>query len=241
MIICIIKKSFNKHSKYGVIMKHGPQIFYYKRRITAKELAAKLTTRKSFNLIQRTLIRILLMQAMRCEKYESNTVCSQCSHKLTMFEILNGFNNVVTSVSTTCPKCEARFYAYIACSSTTTGDDMRVEMPLYGAIQTLDILEADGENKVSPYKFRSDRTGIYHSALIHFGSMKKAFSKIGIDYPFEENQEWRWRIICWVGQFPDTLCASVSNASISTLRRNRVRNNIPACKGRGWLKRTIIR
>lgn len=163
-------------------------------------------------------IRLDLVHAVHGEEYRPHGRCPVCQHNLSAYEIAKGFNNDPTDYNTTCPKCKQRFAPRLYQSSASG----RVEHAFYCPSQTLAQLEPLG---AVPYDvLRSKYSSVCASAKVHFGGLKQAFAKAGVEYAFAPDLEWRNQIGPFLGKLPDTVIAEFVDASpkaIGALRRER--------------------
>jgi|TARA_B100001964_G_C14181824_1_gene576660 hypothetical protein len=176
------------------------------------EQSAKLTAEQRASAEARVLgIRLELIQALRGEKYEPNATCPRCNRKLTPLEIIKGFNNDPNDFTTCCSACRHRFEPRLVCFV----DGARIEVAFYCNSQTLEQLR--GKENLSPKELCGKFPAIYRSAIIHNGSVKRSFKKMGIDYLFEEVSVWKNKIKPFLGRLPDTVIANYVNVSSSTI------------------------
>jgi hypothetical protein len=185
-------------------------------RLTVKQRLAVQT--------QKLKLRLELLQVVRAERYEPHAVCPRCTRRLTPLEILHGFNRDPNDYTTKCPNCGHRFAPQLI----SFGEGSRMELPFLCGAQTLaqlpglEMIPQSGLKRTSP--------SIYHSALYHFGSLKSAFKKIGVDYRCEEVADWRDKIRPFLGKLPDTVIAVCADVSPSAIRRMRAKLKISACR-----------
>jgi|TARA_Y100000310_G_scaffold299617_1_gene334619 hypothetical protein len=190
----------------------GASIGYRARAEVKIEQSAKLTAEQRASVEAKVLgIRLELVQALRGEKYEPNATCSRCNRKLTPLEIIKGFNNDPNDFTTCCSACGYRFEPRLVCFV----DGARIEVAFYCDCQTLEQLR--GKENLSPKELCAKFPAIYRSAIIHNGSIKRSFKKIGINYLFEEVSIWKNKIKPFLGRLPDTVIANYVNVSPSTI------------------------
>jgi len=176
------------------------------------EQSVKLTAEQRASVEAKVLgIRLELIQALRGEKYEPNATCPRCNRKLTPLEIIKGFNNDPNDFTTCCSACGHRFEPRLVCFV----DGARIEVAFYCNSQTLEQLR--GKEDLSPKELSAKYAAIYRSAIIHNGSIKRSFKKMGIDYLFEEVSVWKNKIKPFLGRLPDTVIANYVNVSPSTI------------------------
>jgi hypothetical protein len=88
---------------------------------------------------------------------------------------------------------------------------------------------------LSPKEFEEQQPAIYHSAVVHNGTLKAAFAKSGITYGFVEITDPAVKVTPFLGRLPDTVIAEVSGLKLSTVRRLRQKHHIQACTQRSLL------
>lgn len=98
------------------------------------------------------------------------------------------------------------------------------------------LAQLDDKKNMSPVDFMKNHPALYHSAIVHFGSLKEAFRKVGIEYRFKEKRDWKNKITTFLGQLPDTVIAIIVNVSVDTIRRMRVKLGIPKYSRRRMLE-----
>lgn len=162
--------------------------------------------------------RLALIQELRGDEYKPKGDCPNCGRVLTPAEIIRGFNNDPQDYTTRCPKCRCRFVSYLM--STSRSGIGRAEMRFYCAVQTLDQLR--GKEKLSPRELLNKHAAIYHSAIVHFGSIKNAFKKNGVAYRHEEGIDgWKDKIQSFLGRMPDTVIADCVDKPVGIIRKMR--------------------
>lgn len=185
-------------------------------------LAPRLTLEQRVLVLQHTLsLRLELVAAIRAEQWKSNARCPQCNRRLTLLEILKGFNQDPGDVTTGCPKCNRRFRPFLICQ----GDGWAAEIPFYCPSQVLEMLK--GEEGLSPAQLSKKYSAIYRSTLIHFGTLGNAFAKIGITYIFKEVDAWKQKARPFLGRLPDGVIAECVGRSARTIGTERRRLRIP--------------
>ena len=158
-------------------------------------------------------LRMALIQELRGERYEPRATCPECSREMTPVEIMKGFKQDPNDFTTCCSACGYRFEPILVCF----GDGTSITIPFYCDMQTLSQLQRLGAF-LSPEQIESRNPGVYRSAIIHHGGLRRAFERIGIRYDFEEIHDWKSKVIPFLGRMPDTIIADCANASISTVR-----------------------
>jgi len=160
--------------------------------------------------------RMELLEALRGERYTPKAQCPRCHRELTSLEIISGFNQDPNDFTTRCSGCSHRFEPIIICF----GKGSSVELPFYCSNQCLSRL---GEAQhLAPDALSRKEPAIFRSVIIHHGTLKAAFKKIGIDYAFEEILDWQSKIMPFLGRMPDTViaeCSGISAKRVGTIRR----------------------
>lgn len=178
----------------------------------------------------RMTIRMELLQAIWGSEYgdqfKVDEQCPSCRARLTLEEILKGFSAEPTDTFSTCPRCKARFQPQLRGLRTQSGD---VELAFYCECQTLHALQ--GKENV-PFA-ELVMTAYGRSALIHFGSLTKAFATMGVKYTAEAEKRkgWQDRIATFLGRVPDTLIATVVGVSAKTVQKYRRERGVGAFSG----------
>jgi len=171
--------------------------------------------------------KFALLQILTLVRYEPKAKCPDCGYNLTTEEILKGFNQDVNDFTTGCPRCDYRFNA-ILISNYQHG---RMEISFYCEAQALDLLEntvLKNLGVIKPEDIEEEYPAIYHSLIVHCGSLKNAFSKIRVDYPFAERRDWKEKIVPFLGQLSDKMIADCVGVSASTIQRMRTKKGIAA-------------
>lgn len=168
-------------------------------------------------------IRLQLIEALRGEKYAPEAVCPRCSRRMTPLEIITGFNRDPNDFNTTCSGCAYRFPPKLMHHSRMS----RTELPFYCDVQTQAKLP--GLETMDPEEFARKEPAIFHSAVVHNGTLKAAFAEIGIVYAFEEIVDPEKKIEPFLGELPDTIIAEVSGLSVDVIGKLRRKLGIPAC------------
>jgi hypothetical protein len=214
--------TYNRTSKRRMVMMGLSQSFgQVVRQEQAIRQELRLTIEQRQQLAARLLqIRFELLQALRGDKYEPRGVCPKCGRKHTAQEIIGGFNQDPLDYTTACTACVTRFEPKII----SQRDNSIIELPFYCDVQTLDQLH--GHESLKPKRLKKKFPAIYHSAIVHFGSIGRAMEKIGLVYPFEEKLDWRHKIVPFLGRMPDTLIAKFANVNVWSVRSLRRKNGI---------------
>ncbi len=160
-------------------------------------------------------LRMDLIQELRGERYEPKATCPRCSREMTPVEIIKGFNQDPNDFTTCCSACGHRFEPTLIC----LGDGTEIRIPFYCDAQTLAKLR--GRENLSPEQISRELPGAYRSAIIHHGSIRRAFEKLGIQYLHEEISDWKSKIQPFLGRMPDTIIADCVDASVHVIRTMR--------------------
>ncbi len=160
-------------------------------------------------------LRVELIQKLRDERYEPKGVCPKCSRKLSPIEIIRGFNQDPNDFTTCCSACHYRFEPTLVCF----GKAVNMELPFYCDCQTLEKLR--GKEILETEQLAREHPVIYRSAIMHHGSIRGAFRKIGIHYDFEKISDWKNKILPFLGRLPDTIIAECVGISVNVIRNTR--------------------
>jgi hypothetical protein len=162
-------------------------------------------------------LRTELLLALRGENMKPVLKCDHCNRTLELSDILKGFNRNPLDTTSLCPYCKKRFQPKLL----TVYNFGRVEVQFWCPNQTLNWLK-DKELR-HPDTIRRENASVYYSALSHFGSLKNAFKKIGVEYALEQGLDhWENRVTPFLGKAPDVLiaeCTGVSYQRVAALRR----------------------
>lgn len=156
-----------------------------------------------------------LVEAIHGEQYTPKATCPRCDHALTDLEIMRGFNDNPRDYTTGCPKCKRRFLARL--QRSTHG--IKVEMAYYCPMQTLDQMR-DLVN-VPLEALRTTYASVYNSAVVHFGGIRQAFTKLGITYIHQVDPSWKQQVAPFLGKMADTVIAELIGVSVSAVRKLR--------------------
>lgn len=175
-------------------------------------------------------IRSDLLQAMRKEKYSPTAKCPHCGHELIAIEIMQGFNDNVNDFTTGCSLCGTRFQPKMNFKDAVAS----IELPFYCPAQTLDRIASFWV--LTPDEVCRKDNGLYRSAIFHFGTLKSAFSRISIDYSFDEITEWKKKVKPFLGKIHDTVIADYCGVGIEDVRKLRKELKVRAYSARRLLK-----
>ncbi len=188
-------------------------------------LRQTLSLSQKFVMLQAHMLslRLMLLQEVRGIRYSPSGDCPKCGRVLTPLEIIKGFNEDPHDFTTACTACGARFEPQMKSYS----DIGTLEMPFFCSCQTLDQLRSFGN--INPDELQKTQPAIYHSAIIHHGTLRNAFKKIGIPYGFDEVTDWKRKVHSFLGRLPDTVIADVAGVSAKVIAQLRKKYNISRC------------
>lgn len=167
--------------------------------------------------------RMELAQAIHGETYNQRGECIGCDYRLTPREILEGFCDSPTDTSTQCPRCKTRFQPVLI--AWGHGMATSIQVLYYCPEQTLHAL--NGQETKRPEELAKDLPGVYESALLHFGSLRAAFVKVGerldrvIEYAYGDIDGWKMKVGPFLGQLLDKMIAQIVGVSPAMIRNMR--------------------
>ncbi|MEI7742078.1 MAG: hypothetical protein WCJ29_06335 [bacterium] len=186
------------------------------------EMRHAMTSEQRFEMAMRA--QMMMIEALRGEQYSlDQNSCPKCGHKLTAQEVLAGFRNDAADLTTKCPICETRFCPDLVAK---LGHGSSVYVSFYCAMQTTARLH--GLEMLPPDQIAHLHSSVYRSAIVHFGTMKAAFARVGIEYSYVELPEWQVKVLPYLGKVPDTLVAKVSGVKVQEVRKLRRETGISA-------------
>ena len=175
-------------------------------------------------------LRLQLLQEIRGFRYEPAGVCPACARQLTPLEVITGFNNDPYDFTTLCTGCGQRFEAKLKYYSASGP----AELPFYCSTQVLHRL---GEfEALNPDDMKKEDPAIYHSVVVHYGTLRNAFKKIGISYSFDEVVDWKTKVTPFLGRLPDTVIAEIVSVSARMVGALRKKHGIHACTRESMLE-----
>lgn len=160
-------------------------------------------------------LKLQLIEQVRRTTYRPFASCPACSHKLTPAEIMQGFNNDPRDYTTACTKCKHRFEPKLVARTDHSSAELWFYCPAQTLAQLREIRPAEAEKMAREYP------AMYHSAIVHFGSLRQAYAKIEIQYPHAEIPDWKNKIAAFLGQLPDTMIAVAVDKSVRAIRKYR--------------------
>ena len=186
------------------------------------EISQKMELAQRMTIAQKMTLRLALLQELTRTKYTPHGVCPSCGRQLTLAEILKGFNRDPNDFTTICTGCGRRFEPKLRADRTDAG---YAEVGFYCPTQTLAQLR--GSEHLPPAELRTKYAAVYHSALVHFGGLRQAFSQNGVSYTFDDVPEWKEKIVPFLGQMPDSEIAKVVGVSPAMIGKMRRARKIP--------------
>lgn len=166
-------------------------------------------------------LQMELVGRLRNEQYKPVELCPNCKSNMTLKDILSGFLDDPNDYTTLCPKCNNRFKPVLVC----WGLNSRISLPFFCSIQTLERLRQLKD--LDPEELQKQEPAAYYSAIVHFGSLKTAFKKISVDYPFETINGWQMIVLPFLGRMTDVSIASAAGVNVRLVRNLREEHGIP--------------
>lgn len=158
-----------------------------------------------------------LVAGLREENYTPQGNCPSCGRVLAPREILAGFTSDVNDFTTCCTGCGRRFEPKLVVFNNIS----QLEIPFFCGLQAQNRLSRFAHK--SPAELARDYPGEYRSVIVHYGTLRAMFVKIGISYSFEENPLWHDKVLPFLGRMPDSEIAracGVGSRTIGRLRRS---------------------
>lgn len=194
-------------------------------------LRQELTQKQRLQIRQHCVtVQLQIVNHLGGENFNPEGVCPKCGRKLTLLEILEGFNQDPEDFTTLCTGCGNRFRPKLISRGTIS----RTEIPFFCSIQVQGMIEE--KQLLRPATFKKEHPAIYHSIIFHFGTLKRAFAKLGIEYKYDESLGWRDKIESFLGRLPDTEIAKYAGVSAKTVGKFRRSRDIEAFTKRGALE-----
>ena len=194
-----------------------------------------MAQRQAMTMMQVFTLRLELVGALHGgpngnRQYTPTAICPKCARNLTSIEIIKGFRDDTNDFTTGCSGCQTRFDPKLIWRNSA----VRVEIPFFCNMQTQAQLA--GLESLSPENFEKKHPALYHSAVVHNGTLKAAFERLHITYGFVEIVDPKEKIRPFLGRLPDTVIAEVSGIGINSVRRLRKGLQIAACTQRMMLE-----
>lgn len=195
----------------------------------------ELTQAQQVTLLQsHTLsLRLQLLAEIRGFQYHPAGKCPNCSRQLTPLEIIKGFNNDPNDFTTVCTACNQRFEPKLKHHSALGA----MELPFYCSVQALGQLEP--LSAFDPDQLKKDHPAIYHSVIVHHGTLRNAFKKINVAYQFDEVVDWKTKVAPFLGRLPDTVIAQIVGATAKSVSALRKEHGISRCTKEAMLKEVL--
>ncbi|MDP3727371.1 MAG: hypothetical protein Q8R35_01885 [bacterium] len=169
--------------------------------------------------------QLRLVGAVRGEHYRVGETCPRCHHRLTAAEIIHGFRRDPHDLTTRCRRCRHRFPPKLELGMNGS----RAEVPFFCKTQTAHRLPPLKE--LAPTELRRTEPAVYHSAIVHWGSLSSAFASLHIRYVFPEfplGRDWHAKIVPFLGRLPDTMIARACSTNVEAIRALRRERGTPA-------------
>lgn len=167
----------------------------------------------------RLSLRLALLNASHGEKFTPVGDCPRCNRKMKPREIMKGFRRDPDDFTTKCPKCRLRFEPRLIHESISGSIEYKFLCP------TQTLARLPGMEALPPKELHAKSGMIYQSALVHFGTIRAAFKKIGIAYHFKEERQ-NPKITRFLGKLPDAVIAEYAGIPVSRIRAMRKKRGI---------------
>lgn len=138
--------------------------------------------------------------------------CPMCGLEMNKSQRILSYTTDPTNIKTRCFRCRSFYQAYIQ-----LGENRYV---LYAKKHIIFRLR-DLWSK-TPEEICKIHPSFYHSCIYNYGNLTKAFQSAKIKYTFVENEEWKEKVIQFLGKLTDKVIADVVGvepAIISKMRR----------------------
>jgi len=168
-------------------------------------------------LSQRLELRLQLLQVLYGEQYQIGLL-TPCGHETSPAEVLRGFLRDPLDFTTACPACGRRYEPQLISFSGSS----RIELPFYCELQALHRLRLYQLVSWTPEEISRQHPGLYRTLLVHCGSLKAAFAKIGCEYPHAVVSDWVAKTSVFFGRLSDRTiadCVGVSKYSVTKARK----------------------
>ena len=175
-------------------------------------------------------LRLELIEAIRGFRYHPAGQCPTCGRQLTALEIIRGFKDDPHDFTTECTGCHKRFEPQLKHYSVVGN----MELPFYCSVQALDQL--GHLEALDPDVLQREHPAIYHSTIVHHGTLRNAFKKIGITYRYDEVVDWKTKVVPFLGRLPDNVIAQVVAVSPQTVSALRKKHGISRCTQESMLE-----
>ena len=175
-------------------------------------------------------LRLQLLEEIRGFRYHPAGKCPNCSRQLTPLEVITGFNDDPHDFTTVCTACGRRFEAKLRHASFAGDAELQFFCSAQALYQLEDLRDFD------PDALQKHHPAVYHSVIVHHGTLRNAFSKIGISYRFDEVVDWKTKVVPFLGRLPDKVIADIVSISPRTVGALRKRHGISACTRESMLE-----
>ncbi|HYF04796.1 MAG TPA: hypothetical protein VEA59_01345 [Patescibacteria group bacterium] len=155
-----------------------------------------------------------LIAAVRGVTYQPRAICPACNTVLNREQIDAGFLRSRTNLTTKCV-CGHRFIPSLA-SRNELGNMLT---DYYCSLQARAALE--GLHKSPPEIIAKKNPSAYHSAILHFGSMRAMYRLDGLQYAHREVPQWHSAVAPFLGKAPDQMIADVVGVPVGVITRMR--------------------
>lgn len=174
--------------------------------------AIRLSNKQKLEVKNKLLaLKLNLISNLNGVIYTPGTLCPTCKYKLTLVEVLKGYSGDPTNLHTTCPKCKEKFIAKLHSGAA--------ELIWYCPDQALH--EIIGKQYMTPAEILKWKPAVYHSILSHFGNIKNAFKKIGVEYNHKPLPDWQMIVRPFLGLIPDAEISRILGIKIYLVRELR--------------------
>ncbi|HLD61302.1 MAG TPA: hypothetical protein VJA27_04205 [Patescibacteria group bacterium] len=170
---------------------------------------------KKFNHGEALERRLEVINWLRGSNYRLRKVCPHCAAALEARDILAGFKHDPREFTTRCPmpECQQRFQPLIVYKK----GDNPAEVPFYGPAQLAPQLPTI--QPLSPAELAETHPVIYHSAILHWGSLQAAFASNGLPpYPHREIANWQEGVRPLLASVPSSILATCAEMPVTAIR-----------------------
>lgn len=165
-------------------------------------------------------LRLELVGLIRGVIYRPQAICPECRRSMMPLEILQGFRIDPNDFTTACSGCGHRFEPKLV----FTEDASSGTIPYYCPSQVLPMLV--GKDGLPPEELRRLHPAVYHSTVVHHGSLRRGFRQAGLTYPHDEVTDWATKIVGFLGKLPDTEIAKAVDQPVKRIGRLRRQKGI---------------
>lgn len=158
--------------------------------------------------------RVILISALHSPKYTIKAICGECRMSISLPNILHGFGSNPDDNTIQCSRCNARVWPTLRTSYSFAYG----KMPFFGKEQVLKELSGAYLELYDPDTLCSKQPAVYRSALIHFGSLRRAFSRINVEYRQGPVRDWESRLAVFLGCVSPVVIAGIANVTVSDVK-----------------------